>query len=299
MRLLAQSYSSEAVEWLRNTKVASVISSFERALNLVDDHGRLISIVAPESRNGPLAIVLLESPESLGQIVFAGAAALVGETSLTIDKITIDFSKTKIWCPRPDWDCVLEGSDDVTKSICDLKPILQCKASCHSLAPVLFSSRYQMDHYCAKASDAAYQICHGISNSYTQDIVLGVGTIAGLGIGLTPSGDDFLVGIMHALWTVYDSEEAVRLSSIITAAATPRTTILSAAWLREASKGHASESWHDLLYGIVMGHTNDAKRACMRILRIGGTSGADALTGFLFAIQFFRDFERKRSVPYK
>ena len=299
MRLLAQTYSPEAVEWLRINKIATVISSFERAFNLVDEHGRLISVVAPESRNGPFAIVLFEFPESLDQIICVGAAAVVGKTSLIVDTLTIDFSEAKIWCPRPDWDHVLEDSNTVTKTISDLKVNLQCNASYLSLAPVLFSSRCEMDFFCAKASDAAYKICHGIANSYTQDIVLGVNAIAGLGIGLTPSGDDFLVGIIHALWTLYESDQAIKFSNLITGAAIPRTTMLSAAWLREASKGHASESWHDLLDGLTKGHANDVERACMRILAVGSTSGADALTGFLLTINFFGDFQRKRSVSYK
>ena len=151
-----------------------------------------------------------------------------------------------------------------------------------------------MDIFCAKASDAAHQICHGIAHSYTQDIVLGAGTIAGLGVGLTPAGDDFLVGIMHALWILYDSEEAARLSEIISRVAIPRTTMLSAAWLRVASKGHASESWHDLLEGLTKGYSSDVEGACMRILGTGSTSGADALTGFLLVMKIFADFQKKR-----
>ena len=292
MRLLAKTCSSEAVEWLRTTQNATVNSSFERAFNLVDGRNRFLSIVAPESCNGPFSIVLFQFPESLDRIISVGSGAAVRKTSLTVDRVTIDFSKAKIWYPRPDWDCVLEGSSGVDKSLCDLQAILQCNASLYSLTPALFLSRCQMDNFCTKASDAAHQICHGIANSYTQDIVLGVSTIAGLGIGLTPAGDDFLVGIMHALWILYDSEEATRLSGIISRAAIPRTTMLSAAWLSVASKGHASESWHDLLEGLTNGYSNDVEGACMRILGTGSTSGADALTGFLLVMKNFTGLQK-------
>jgi len=61
--------------------------------------------------------------------------------------------------------------------------------------------------------------------------------------------------------------------------AVPRTTTLSAAFLRAAGDGEATIHWHDLADG--------RPGAMDRILAIGATSGRDAWIGFTTAaVQF-------------
>ncbi len=107
--------------------------------------------------------------------------------------------------------------------------------------------------------------------------------LVGLGPGLTPAGDGYLVGLMAGLrvWPglcEVSSEEACR---IILDAAEDRTTLLSRALLRSAKEGLFRENWHELLAELAGGEVIRIRQAVRRILSAGATSGADALAGFL------------------
>ena len=112
----------------------------------------------------------------------------------------------------------------------------------------------------------------------------GARALAGLGQGLTPAGDDFLMGAMYGLWATRNPDEARDLAELINEAAAPRTTSLSAAWLQAAALGEAAEPWHDLFNGIIVDNSRKIFAALSRILAIGHSSGADALAGFVAVI---------------
>jgi hypothetical protein len=102
--------------------------------------------------------------------------------------------------------------------------------------------------------------------------------MAGRGPGLTPSGDDLLMGIVLALRTWPHAARATGVADRLVDAAMPKTTRISAAYLDAARRGSAGEPWHALIRGL---HDAAAARAAVRRLaRVGETSGADALTGF-------------------
>jgi hypothetical protein len=104
--------------------------------------------------------------------------------------------------------------------------------------------------------------------------------LAGLGAGLTPAGDDFLMGAVYATWIIHPPEIAKMIATEITELAAPLTTSLSAAWLRSAGKGEAGSLWHRLFDALLSGNAMQVEAAMDRILDIGETSGADALAGF-------------------
>jgi hypothetical protein len=105
--------------------------------------------------------------------------------------------------------------------------------------------------------------------------------VAGVGVGLTPSGDDWLAGLLMWTWLAHPRPEAV--GAAVVGAAAPRTTTLSAALLRCAAEGECDEAWHALLYGLALERQADVEAAARRILNHGATSGADMLAGFLYA----------------
>lgn len=112
-------------------------------------------------------------------------------------------------------------------------------------------------------------------------------TLAGRGPGLTPSGDDFLVGVLHAVTCWPDLAAAglaADLHARIAAVAVPRTTRISAAYLDAASRGWATSPWHALVDALAQyPAAGPLEAAARRLLATGETSGADGLTGFCWA----------------
>ena len=104
-------------------------------------------------------------------------------------------------------------------------------------------------------------------------------SLAGRGAGLTPSGDDALVGAM--LRAHLDHPDPLSFCGPVVDEAAPRTTLLSAAFLRAAARGECSAAWHHLLHAVTGEHAPDVDTACLEVLSHGATSGADMVLGFL------------------
>jgi len=289
MQLLSQSYSAGAAEWLSSNKSGHVFSSFERACNLIDDEGGFIAIVHNTIGNGPFAMVLEDLPLSLEQMLTVGDPVVVNKNSLTVNTTTIDFSGATLWSARLDWDYPKERPHHFQKNIRDLYLTVQNNASDGSLRSMLCPTKDNIGYVCTKVSESAQQLYRGIVSGNIQKIYVGAANIAGLGVGLTPAGDDFLIGVMYALWAIFDQKDAARWSRTIADAASSRTTMLSAAMLQASANGHASEHWHALVDVLCKENVTDVTRVCMDILSLGHTSGADMLAGFLLSIDCLGD----------
>jgi len=111
--------------------------------------------------------------------------------------------------------------------------------------------------------------------------------LLGLGAGLTPAGDDLILGLLlaynrwgPALRPVFDLAE---LDDRLNRAASQKTTLLSANLIACASQGQADERLVNALDGMITG--NPAPDQCARSLSSwGNSSGCDALVGMALAI---------------
>jgi hypothetical protein len=104
-------------------------------------------------------------------------------------------------------------------------------------------------------------------------------SLVGLGPGLTPSGDDFLCGAMAALHYLGRATIAQRLAQRTLPVAARDTNLISAAYLRCASAGHASSVLFDALESLVVGSDTHLARRLDAVHAVGHTSGWDSLAG--------------------
>jgi hypothetical protein len=105
-----------------------------------------------------------------------------------------------------------------------------------------------------------------------------IAELIGLGPGLTPSGDDFLCGVMAALHYLGHNAVARPLAECVLSAAATGTNFISACYLRCAAEGGVSEVLLNVLHSITSG--GDGLDACLDAVDgVGHTSGWDALTG--------------------
>lgn len=131
---------------------------------------------------------------------------------------------------------------------------------------------------------------------------LAAAALIGLGTGLTPTGDDFLCGLLAALWcTRIEGTEDARLLAGWGAALTTtldRTTVVGATLLQCAIAGSFSGALRDLaaeLAGRSPGDRAAALGAAMgRLCAMGHTSGMDTAAGFLFGLSLRTGAEARR-----
>jgi hypothetical protein len=107
--------------------------------------------------------------------------------------------------------------------------------------------------------------------------------LIGLGVGLTPSGDDFLVGLLAGL-DASDNGMGERLAAVIAQAAPGRTTTFGAALLDHACRGEFSQRLHDVLIAVAAHDDAGLRHAIDRAMAYGATSGADTLAGLCLAL---------------
>jgi len=117
-------------------------------------------------------------------------------------------------------------------------------------------------------------------------LVMEMSRILGLGMGLTPSGDDLLVGFLIALNRYPDvlnpTFDLSQLNSAIVRMAYQKTSLLSANLIECASLGQANERLTQALDGIMAGSLTPG-RCVELILGWGNSSGVDTFVGFALA----------------
>jgi len=106
-----------------------------------------------------------------------------------------------------------------------------------------------------------------------------VAQLIGLGPGLTPSGDDYLGGVLVGLRWVGRGAQADSLWRWLEPRLEPRTSAISAAHLAAAATGQAHEALHEVLDNLSAWQAPDLHPGLARLDAVGHTSGWDALAG--------------------
>ena len=109
--------------------------------------------------------------------------------------------------------------------------------------------------------------------------------LVGRGVGVTPSGDDAIVGVLAVLHRCAHPTAAAGPIDALTAAISPlleRTTPISAHFLRLALRGELGERLVSVVDACCT-PTGPDPAAIDRLLATGATSGADALAGVIAA----------------
>lgn len=121
----------------------------------------------------------------------------------------------------------------------------------------------------------------GIASLRQGEFDAAVTTLAGLGHGLTPSGDDVLAGSLLMLHAAGRAAQAAALADAVRRIAPARTSPLSYALLEPACDGEPGEA---IAHAITALRTAQPPEAVLRpIAGIGATSGFDLLAGILVA----------------
>lgn len=105
--------------------------------------------------------------------------------------------------------------------------------------------------------------------------------LIGLGPGLTPSGDDYLGGVLVALRWLGRGTQTESLWRWLEPRLAGRTNPISAAHLAAAAAGQAHEALHEMLDDLSAWQVPDLHPRLARLDAVGHTSGWDALAGIV------------------
>lgn len=122
-----------------------------------------------------------------------------------------------------------------------------------------------------------------IAQGASGDAPEAVASLIGMGNGLTPAGDDLIGGALIALHALGKNGIADRLGKWALCLSRTRTNRISRAHLQCAASGEGHEALHHALSAILAGRTS-LEKELSALERIGHTSGMDALSGALLAL---------------
>jgi hypothetical protein len=259
---------------------ARVLATFDDVWDLETPAGEVLAVVTPSIGDGPLNVVV-GGEYALSAAPEPGDPAWLGLTCLKVGALEIGLAEAAVWEPRPDWAalraCWAKAGDRVSK----LRRICEEEGAGGSLLALL--DQPQNGHSVqAIGGAAAQQAVRSLKAGWAGDrslLLKGAQKLAGLGGGLTPSGDDFLAGLMLWAWLAHPNPDAY--CRAILEAAEGRTTTLSAAFLRAAARGECSARWHSLLTELLDIDERSLRAAARGVISHGATSGADAVAGFV------------------
>jgi len=245
-----------------------VQSVYSKAVNLLHPDGILISFVDSIEQMTDYGIVISDF-ESLLSIISTGTSISFNGTSFSSPNLTVNLSQAKVW----NGQCV----QLLKESTFDISPIKRAflkVALEDGLAPIITGMDPNVfsiasGDIIAKAFSRA-----DINNGLLMDL----SPLVGLGIGFTPSGDDFITGVM-----LY---ETLRGISIINKnkikSCLSKTTAGSRTLLTLALKN--SFPYYLKQYAELVSTANFSPDAVVgRAVMHGSTSGSDALSGFIWA----------------
>jgi hypothetical protein len=123
-------------------------------------------------------------------------------------------------------------------------------------------------------------------NLQVDGAITAIRPLIGLGPGLTPSGDDFIVGYLAGLWSTAGSDSSrLRFMSSLGAwlsQAAAGTNAISCTYIKSAVNGNVSEPIATLAQRFGQAKSMDSVREATRTaLQVGNTSGTDGIQGLL------------------
>lgn len=276
---------------------ASVHSAFRSALNLrLNGDDYLLTLIACEEGDLPQGI-RLDVPNGfsftdfrLGELVICRDGIL----HLENNSLIVQLKDARCWkCDLPALNFA-PANPAVSAAwdfAWDMLNKQQRLATSEIVAEEIIhgSARAGISH---KAGEAIRDL---INTTRRYDLNLSaVKALIGLGSGLTPSGDDLLIGYLTGLWcTVQNQNERMQFLARLGETVfhlSSRTNDISRTYLYHAAQGQVSSRLSDLAEVICHGETPERLSVIAEAaFRVGHTSGMDSVTGLLIGLATWAD----------
>jgi Protein of unknown function (DUF2877) len=264
-------------------------SVFEHAWNLRMEDETLVAVLAQQAGNVAHGIRLASGLPRDARLR-AGMRVRIDPRRLSFDDASIEvtLSTARLWAPklRPGM-CDRHDSLDAPLTVRKLLRREAARSGSEFLAQVL---RLQCPPktLAVRVSAILDQLGPAVRGGDCNGALNAVAQLIGLGPGLTPAGDDFIVGWLAGLTLLaktHEQREFLHVMCTGVGGLRFATTSVSSQHLDDACALVFSERLSDLCVAIAVGAP--APKLASRVsaqLAVGATSGADAAAGLMFAL---------------
>lgn len=264
-----------------------VHSAYERTINLMID-GQLIALQVKGSPVSPISVILPLDPTEIrnldaheGQkIILEGSNIVIGKTAITFDAST----------------AVYDGYLNKYNFNADMKHLIKSiieKAHRGGFSFLTNPSKVPEDLVLSYVKQKLKIVITLIHDDKTEAAAEAISSLIGVGTGLTPSGDDFITGILSAFSAFPETfdEDIVEQVRNSVSLHLQNTNEISMAFIKCALDNQFSVpvislyQWLCFENGLPETRKSQSDEILQSFLAIGHSSGIDTLTGIWWALE--------------
>lgn len=264
-----------------------VHSAYERTINLMID-GQLIALQVKGSPVSPISVILpLDSTEIRNldaregqEIILEGSNIVIGKTAITFDAST----------------AVYDGYLNKYNFNADMKHLIKSiieKAHRGGFSFLTNPSKVPEDLVLSYVKQKLKTVITLIHDDKTEAAAEAISSLIGVGTGLTPSGDDFITGILSAFSAFPETfdEDIVEQVRNSVSLHLQNTNEISMAFIKCALDNQFSVpvislyQWLCSENGLPETRKSQSDEILQSFLAIGHSSGIDTLTGIWWALE--------------
>ena len=269
---------------------AVIQSVFDSAVNLrLMDEDRLITLLLSDHYELPQGIRITRMDVPLHSLtVGTGAASRGGILRFDSSPLTVDLRGAHVWkCFVPELHTNMRspGSQKAWAATWQLLNEAQRNKKTDMIAADLFlwSTGSPLSQ---RMSRPVMQLITSTGRFDVQSSVHAAEKLIGLGPGVTPTGDDFLIGLLAGLWSTRARDQrhlsfTYSFGNALMDIA-KQTCEISRTYLHHAIHGQFSSSLSNLSEAIATGKC--VEQAAQEAMRVGHSSGMDSVTGLLIGL---------------
>jgi hypothetical protein len=270
----------------------SVHSRYRGAINVQTSQG-LVCLVPQETGRGPLNINIDSEALAKAGPLTSGSPVAMGVNSMVFENgFCVSLSNAEVYEPTGQFEGIALCPSLIERNVSSAREVTLLSGHFAGVGELLSAMdgdpgvATYLNPFSAVALPNVKRLLHAIMVRNSVGAGEATKGLVGLGIGLTPSADDMLSGIMVSL--ILGSRNGIgadnigELASRIARVSQGRTSALSHEFLLQAASGRANERLTRLVEAIYTGTPSDVKTATLDVVTIGETSGTDLVVGVIF-----------------
>lgn len=302
--LKAISSTPEVLTKISQSKtLGKIIGVYDRALNFRLIDGSIIGVIEMTAGNCPGNIVI-SSFSSINLEIDAGTNVYVYPSFLRIGGVLIiSLENIKLWNPKVRLQSNLSHPSIIENKVIKIieKTMKESEVGLGNLIPYVF--QISRGFYFSSPNSVWARIfaphlvgiCQGLIEGDRKKIKEKFSQIIGMGPGLTPSGDDILVGLFGSLYPILCSfgQDPPSLPIWPSLDWIRGTTWLGDSLVYHSLRGELAQLVQRVILGILTEKV-DFEISLLKLLGMGASSGHDTLLGILLGILVGLEIKKER-----
>jgi hypothetical protein len=256
----------------------SILAVLSKALYLQSDAGHIVCIMGPEAEDGPLTLHVSKLP-----------AYFDANARFSLSALGIEWNLARSWKASPPDHMGGKGEQEMAARGANRILLEHCAS--HSPAKEFAGGTPRLQRLARmEIEERSARLARALKQRDPTRICDAVINLLGLGQGLTPSGDDVVMGALAMLvWRARLGDFPVAVIDSLTQAinreAPKHTNVISARLLDYACQGVLYAPAMELGAALLAGASHVIAAPAHRLLAMGGSSGAELARGLLVGLE--------------